>query len=177
MPAAASAAPSPPPSPRHGTAIRDHTWATFSENWRVDVHQVFSFAHAALLAPLAPGATVISLSSGAARGGSPLSGGYAGAKATIGFINAYAASASERAGLGIRFAALLPQLTPATALGSTFVDAYATFNGVDRAAFLRQLGAPLTPEHVGAAVIELTTAADTPALAYALTADGLVALS
>jgi hypothetical protein len=33
----------------------------------------------ALLAPLAPGSTVISLSSGAALCGSPLSGGYAGA--------------------------------------------------------------------------------------------------
>jgi hypothetical protein len=43
--------------------------------------------------------------------GSPLSGGYAGAKATIRFLTGYAAAESERDGLGIRFASLLPQLT------------------------------------------------------------------
>ena len=45
-----------------------------------------------LLAPLDPGSTVISVSSGAARQGSPMSGGYAGAKATVNFISAYAGS-------------------------------------------------------------------------------------
>ena len=54
------------------------------------------------------------MSSGAALRGSPLSGGYAGAKATIRFITGYAADESERAGLGIRFVSVLPQLTPAT---------------------------------------------------------------
>ena len=57
-------------------------------------------------------------SSGAAVAGSPLSGGYAGLKATIRFITAYAATESERAGLGIKFTAVLPQLTPAADLGA-----------------------------------------------------------
>jgi len=43
------------------------------------------------------------LSMGAALFGSPLSGGYAGTKATIRFLTAYAAEESQRAGLGIRF--------------------------------------------------------------------------
>jgi len=59
--------------------------------------------------PLAPGSIVITLSSGAALRGSPLSGGYAGAKAAIRWLTAYAAQESGREGLGIRFVSLLPQ--------------------------------------------------------------------
>jgi NAD(P)-dependent dehydrogenase (short-subunit alcohol dehydrogenase family) len=91
--------------------IQQHTWQTFSRNWDVDVQHVFHWTREALLAPLEPGSTVIALSSGAAVRGSPLSGGYAGAKATVRFITAYAASESERGGLGIRFVSVLPQLT------------------------------------------------------------------
>ena len=92
--------------------IHHHTWDTFSRNWEIDVQHVFHFTREALLAPLAPGSTVITLSSGAALRGSPLSGGYAGAKAAIRWLTGYAAEESERAGLGIRFVSLLPQLTP-----------------------------------------------------------------
>ena len=79
---------------------------------------------------------VIALSSGAAVNGSPLSGGYAGAKATIRFLTRYAAAESERAGLGIRFISLLPKLTPATDLGSAAVAAYAARDGEDVATYL-----------------------------------------
>src|SRR5271169_6350408 len=109
--------------------IQHHTWQTFSRNWDTDVQHVFNFTREALLAPLAPGSMVIALSSGAALRGSPLSGGYAGAKATVRFITSYAAEESTRAGLGIRFVSLLPQLTPATALGSVYVAAYAARQG------------------------------------------------
>ena len=119
----------------HAATIQDQTWATFSANWNVDVRHVFEFARAALLAPLEPGSTVVCMSSGAARQGSPMSGGYAGAKATVQFISSYAAAESERRTLGIRFVALLPKLTPATGLGATFVDSYADYNHVDREAF------------------------------------------
>ena len=96
---------------------------------------MFNWTREALLAPLAPGSTVITLSSGAALRGSPLSGGYAGAKAAIRFLTAYAAEESARAGLGIRFVSLLPQLTPATALGAVFATAYAARQGGGAAAW------------------------------------------
>ena len=102
----------PLPRPLH-----QHTWQTFSRNWEVDVQHAFHWVREALLRPLEPGSTVIAVSSGAALRGSPLSGGYAGAKATIRFLAAYAADESHRDGLGIRFSAVLPQLTPATGLG------------------------------------------------------------
>ena len=96
----------------HIASLHEQTWRTFSRNWEVDVRHAFNFIREALLAPLAPGSSVITVSSGAALRGSPLSGSYAGAKATIRFITSYAAAESERAGLGIRFVCVLPQLTP-----------------------------------------------------------------
>ena len=152
--------------------IHHHTWQTFSSNWDTDVQHAFNWTREALLAPLAPGSTVITLSSGAALRGSPLSGGYAGAKAAIRFLTAYAAAESAREGLGIRFVSLLPQLTPATALGTRYVEAYAAREGVDVAAYTAAQGPALTPEQAGKSVTELV-AGPTEHDAYLLTAGGL----
>jgi NAD(P)-dependent dehydrogenase (short-subunit alcohol dehydrogenase family) len=124
--------------------IHHQTWQTFSRNWEVDVQHVFNFTREALLAPLAPGSTVITLSSGAALRGSPLSGGYAGAKA------------------------LLPQLTPATDLGARYTAAYAARGGVTTPG-----GPPLTPERAGQAVADLAADPGSHDSAYLLTAEGL----
>ena len=137
------------------------------------MRHVFEFVRAALTAPLAPGSTVVSLSSGAARQGSPMSGGYAGSKATIKFISSYAGDESERRSLGLRFVALLPKLTPATQLGSTFVDAYADYSDVDPGTYRSQLGPSLTADQVADAVVDLATNSQRTAAAYALTSDGL----
>jgi NAD(P)-dependent dehydrogenase (short-subunit alcohol dehydrogenase family) len=153
--------------------IHHHTWQTFSRNWDIDVQHVFHWTREALLAPLAPASTVITLSSGAALRGSPLSGGYAGAKAAIRWLTAYAAGESAREGLGIRFVSLLPQLTPATALGARYVAAYAARQGVDVAAFTDAQGSALTPEQVGQAVIELAAGPEPDQDAYLLTSAGL----
>ena len=124
--------------------LQQHSWASFSRNWDVDVQHVFHWVREALLAPLDPGSTVIVMSSGAALRGSPLSGGYAGAKATIRFIASYAAAESARDRLGIRFVSVLPQLTPATALGAAAVAAYAAREGLDVATYLNHAGPVLT---------------------------------
>ena len=157
--------------------IQQQSWQTFSLNWEVDVQHVFHWAREALLAPLAPGSTVIAMSSAAALRGSPLSGGYAGAKATIRWIASYAAQESQRAALGIRFASLLPQLTPATSLGATYVSAYAARQGVDAATFADGLGPALTPELTGKAVIDLVTGTGHDQDAFLLTAAGLSPLN
>ena len=114
---------------------------------------------------------VLSVSSGAALRGSPLSGGYAGAKATVRFVSQYAAAESERQALGIRFTAVLPSLTPATALGLEGAAAYAAYEGISLEAFVARMGQPLTPDAVGAALLALATGAEQPeALAYTLSA-------
>jgi NAD(P)-dependent dehydrogenase (short-subunit alcohol dehydrogenase family) len=150
-----------------------HTWETFSRPWDVDVKHVFHWTREALLAPLDLGSVVIAFSSGAAVKGSPLSGGYAGAKATIRFIAAYAADESSRNGLGIRFTSVLPQLTPATDLGAAAVAGYAARQGVEVPAYLAAAGPVLTAEQVGQAVLGLATDPGQDQDAYLLTAAGL----
>ena len=163
----AGAAPLPRP-------VHHHTWQTFSRNWEVDVQQVFNFTREALLTPLAPGSTVITLSSGAAPRGSPLSGGYAGAKAAIRWLTADAAEESARASLGIRFVTLLPQLTPATDLGALYVAAYAARQVTGPAGGPAIPGGPpLTPEQAGQAVTDLAGDPGYHESAYLLTAAGL----
>lgn len=152
--------------------LHRHTWETFSSNWDVDVRQVFHWEREALLRPLGPGSVVIAFSSGAALRGSPLSGGYAGAKATIRFITGYAADEAARAGLGIRFVSVLPQLTPATELGAAAVAAYAERQGMDMASYLDSLGPPVTPEHAGKAILDLVAPGHDEG-AYLLTSAGL----
>jgi NAD(P)-dependent dehydrogenase (short-subunit alcohol dehydrogenase family) len=154
-----------------GAGEGDHGCPT-KATWEVDVHHVFHFVREALLVRLDAGSVVISVSSGAARAGSPMSGGYAGAKATIKFISGYAGAESERQALGIRFVSVLPQLTPATELGSTFVDSYAEYAGTTREEYLAGFGAPLTAEQVGTSIVELAADGDNDAPSYLLTARG-----
>jgi NAD(P)-dependent dehydrogenase (short-subunit alcohol dehydrogenase family) len=137
----------------HLAPLPDQTWETFSRNWHTDTRHAFTWTREALRAPLAPGSVVVLMSSGAALAGSPLSGGYAGAKAAIRYIRTYAAAESERAGLGLRFVTLLPKLTPATELGSAAVAGYAARQGVAPDVYAKDLQPVLTPAQVGAAVI------------------------
>jgi NAD(P)-dependent dehydrogenase (short-subunit alcohol dehydrogenase family) len=158
--------------------LQYHTWETFSANWNTDVRIAFHWLREALLKPLRPGSRVVVISSGAAVAGSPLSGGYAGAKATQRFISGYAQDEADRGDLGIRFTAVLPQITPLTDLGRPAVVAYATRNGQTEEEYVKQLGKPLSPETAGAAVVELVrsdTATVTPA--YLLTGAGLKQLA
>jgi NAD(P)-dependent dehydrogenase (short-subunit alcohol dehydrogenase family) len=156
--------------------LQDQTWESFSQNWNVDVAQAFHWIRHALQHPLAPGSTVIAVSSGAAINGSPLSGGYAGAKATVRFITAYAALESERAGLGIEFVSVLPGLTPSTELGAKAVAAYAKRQGVDVEEFVQSMQPALTAEQVGKSVLEIATGEQGHHRAYTLSAAGLSAL-
>lgn len=154
--------------------LQQQTWETFSVNWHADVRIAFHWLREALLRPLNPGSRVVVVSSGAALAGSPLSGGYAGAKATQRLMTAYARDEAERVGLGITFTAVLPGLTPLTELGRPAVQAYAARAGQSEDEYVRQQGEPLTPDGAGAAVVELLTAdAATVAPAYLLTATGL----
>lgn len=156
----------------HMAPVHEQTWETFSRNWNVDTRQVFTWTRAALLAPLAPGSVVVSLSSGAALAGSPLSGGYASAKAAIRYVRGYADDEARRAGLDIRFVTLLPQLTPTTGLGSVGVAGYAARQGVDEDTFVRGLEPVLTPEQVAKAVTTVATDRDS-APEYQVTGGGL----
>ncbi len=154
--------------------LQHQTWETFSVNWHTDVRIAFNWLREALLKPLRPGSRVIVISSGAAVNGSPLSGGYAGAKATQRFITSYAQDGANRAGLEVAFTAVLPRITPLTDLGRPAVKAYAARNGQSEQEYLQPMGEPLTPELAGAALVELVKAETASlALAYLLNGAGL----
>jgi NAD(P)-dependent dehydrogenase (short-subunit alcohol dehydrogenase family) len=154
--------------------LQHQTWETFSVNWHTDVRIAFHWLREALLKPLRPGSRVVVISSGAALAGSPLSGGYAGAKATQRFITGYAQDEAKRAGLGITFTAVLPRLTPLTELGRPAVRAYAARSGQSEEEYVGQFGEPLSPERAGAAMVELVRAdAESVSPAYLLAGDGL----
>ncbi len=137
-------------------SLRGQTWETFSANWNVDVRQVFNFTKEVLTAHLQPRSVVVSLSSGAALVGSPLSGGYAGAKATIKLISSYASLEAQRLGADIRFVSVLPQLTPATGLGKIYTERYAAMAGMSVAQFLEgRFGGTLSAEQLGESIADL----------------------
>jgi NAD(P)-dependent dehydrogenase (short-subunit alcohol dehydrogenase family) len=158
--------------------LQEQTWETFCANWNADVRITFHWLRELLLDPLPPGGRVVVVSSGAALKGSPLSGGYAGAKATQRFITGYAQDEARRAGQAVTFTAVLPQITPATELGLDAIRAYAQRAGQTVEEYLQALGEPLTAQTAGAALVRLTRMqADRIAPAYKLTATGLQPLT
>lgn len=154
--------------------LQEQSWEAFSAPWQTDVQIAFHWLGAALRKPLPPGSKVIVFSSGAIlnAGGSPLSGGYAGAKAMQRFMTGYAQGESKRAGLDITFSAIMPRFAPETAIGSAAVAAYSKLAGMSEEKFLSHQGPLLTPEIAGAAMVELLKS-DSVAPGYMLTGAGL----
>ena len=154
--------------------LQHQTWETFSANWHADVQIAFHWIQAALTQPLAPGSRIIVISSGAALAGSPLSGGYAGAKATQRFIAGYAQDEADRAGLDLTFTTVFPRPSPVTDVGRAAVQAYSAREGLSEEAYVQRLGGILTPQVAGRALVELRRAdAATLAHGYLLTGGGL----
>ena len=131
--------------------------------------------------PMKPGSTVLIMSSGAAfaGGGSPLSGGYAGAKRTQWLMAQYFQEEANNLERDIRFVAVVPrQIMDATELGHAAVVAYAARQGITPQAYLERFGPPLTPAKVGHDVVTLLTdQAYQNGIALGLTGKGLEALS
>ena len=115
---------------------------------------------AALRLPLAPGSRILVSSSGAAVNGSPLSGGYAGAKRTLWIMARHANTVSADLKLGLQFQAIVPmQMIGETRLGRAGAEAYARKKGVTVEAFLAGFGKPLPPRQLGEHVAEILTQA------------------
>ncbi|HEX2913175.1 MAG TPA: SDR family oxidoreductase [Chloroflexia bacterium] len=155
--------------------IQELSWEQFGTVWENDVKSTFNFGKEALLAPLAPGSTVVIVSSGAAFGGSPLSGSYAGAKRMQWLLAQYFQQESANLKLGIRFVTIVPkQIVGATRLGHKAVVTYAASQGISEQAFLDRFGPALTPEKVGSEVVALITGqAYQDGLAFGLSSQGL----
>jgi NAD(P)-dependent dehydrogenase (short-subunit alcohol dehydrogenase family) len=140
--------------------LHEQSWRDFTVNWESDVRIAFHFCKAALSRPLPAGTSVILIASCAALAGSPLTGGYAGAKRTQMFIANYSQKESDRLGLGLQFVALAPGIIPETEFGKLAVDGYARYIGMSTNDFIRGMASPPTQSDVANAVIELAACPD-----------------
>jgi len=159
-------------------SVDEQTWETFSAIWNSDVKATFHLCQEAIRRPLKPGSVVIILSSGAAIGGSPLSGGYAGAKRMQWLLAGYLQRVSDRRKLGIRFVALVPkQLIVGTETAEVVSSAYARDAGISQEKFMERFGAPLVPEGVAEAILKVARGEVGPeGGAFAVTGKGVESL-
>lgn len=156
-------------------ALSDLTWQDFSATWNTDTRIAFEFTKAALLAPMTRGGTIVSFASGAAIGGSPLSGGYAGAKKMQHFISGYGQWEADRRGLGLTFYTIYPkQLIAGTSIAFDASSAYAEARSMSREQFMDQWEKPLTPGLIGDQVMSLLEGSpDSEPGAYGITGTGM----
>jgi NAD(P)-dependent dehydrogenase (short-subunit alcohol dehydrogenase family) len=126
------------------------SWADFAAPWEHDVKAGFHWLQAVLNGPLPPGSRVVVVSSGAAVGGSPMSGGYGGAKRMLWFMAQYANKVSAQKNLGIRFQVVVPrQMVPGTGIGDEAAAAYARALNLDLETYFARFGAPMPPRAFG----------------------------
>lgn len=152
------------------------SWSEFTAPWETDVRMSFLFCTHALRAPLAAGSVVILMSSGAGLGGSPISGGYAGAKRMQMFLAGYSQKESARLGLGIRFAALVPmRIMPETDLGKAGVQGYARYLGIAPEDFVQGMNNRQSARQVADAIISVAQNSDAATLT-AISGEGLSAI-
>ena len=138
--------------------LHEQTWEAFSAPWETDVKAGLHWIQEAIRLPLAAGSRVLIGSSGAAVAGSPLSGGYAGAKRMLWIMAKYANGISEEAKLGIRFQAIVPrQMIGGTGVGGAGARAYAARKGITPDEFLAGFGAPMPPRQLGEHVVTILT--------------------
>jgi NAD(P)-dependent dehydrogenase (short-subunit alcohol dehydrogenase family) len=139
-------------------SIEEQSWESFSTPWNVDVKIAFEVGRAALARPLRPGSTVLIVSSGAGLAGSPLSGGYAGAKRMQMFLADYLQRAADARHLGIRFVALAPrQFLVGTAIGEAAAAAYGAADGESAEARMKRFPVPLDGAGVARAILSIAS--------------------
>ena len=135
--------------------LHEQTWRQFGVNWESDVKIAFHFCKAALARPLPADSSIVLIASSAALSGSPLTGGYAGAKRTQMLIANYSQKEADRLGLRLQFVALAPGIIPETDFGKLAVDVYSRYLGMSQHDIIRAMASPPTQSDVAKAVVEL----------------------
>jgi NAD(P)-dependent dehydrogenase (short-subunit alcohol dehydrogenase family) len=148
------------------------SWDDFAATWNTDVKGTLFWLQAALNLPLAPGSRVLIGSSGAAEQGSPMSGGYGGAKRMQWLMAKYANGVSDQKKLGISIQAVVPrQMVRGTGVGGAGSSGYARAMGIAQDEFLARYP-DMSPHSYGEHVVGvLTDPAYESALAVAIRGD------
>jgi NAD(P)-dependent dehydrogenase (short-subunit alcohol dehydrogenase family) len=158
--------------------VDEHTWETFSAAWSTDVKATFHLCQEAVRRPLKPGSVVVIVSSGAAISGSPLSGGYAGAKRMQWLLAGYMQRISDKRKLGLRFVTVVPkQFIVGTAMAEAGSSAYADEVGITQEKFMERFGVQLMPEAVAEVIVKIARGeAGMDGAAVGVTGKGIEAL-
>jgi len=158
--------------------VDELSWEQFSEAWNNDTKIAFEFTKAALQLPLPKGATVVSFSSGASLAGSPLSGGYAGAKRMQTFLVSYGQREAQRKNLGIQFISVLPkQMIAGSDIAADGAQAYGSASGKTAEQFMANWDSPLTTEMTAEFTLQLLQNEPADGGQYAITGDGTQKIS
>jgi NAD(P)-dependent dehydrogenase (short-subunit alcohol dehydrogenase family) len=161
-------------------SIEEQSWESFSAPWNVDVKIAYEVGRAALALPLRPNSTVVIVSSGAGLNpnGSPLSGGYAGAKRMQMFLAGYLQRAADARELGIRFVAVAPlQFLEGTRIGEAAAAAYGAEAGESAETYIKSWPVPLDPAGVARAILSIASGEEhREATLLGLTGKGLEAV-
>ncbi|WP_144391804.1 SDR family NAD(P)-dependent oxidoreductase [Pleionea sediminis] len=162
--------------------INQMDWAEFSEPWNNDTKITFEWTKAVInhyrenkhLTPI----KMISISSGAALHGSPLSGGYAGAKRMQTFITEYGQIEADAYDLPITFLSITPkQLIEGTDIALSASSVYAMRKGITQNEFMAQWKKPLTLELVAQQIESIVSNDKSGGCTYLLSGDGFERLS
>ncbi|MEX0343797.1 MAG: SDR family NAD(P)-dependent oxidoreductase [Rhizobiaceae bacterium] len=154
--------------------LSQQSWNEFSATWNADTKIAFEFTRAALNGAMPDGGTVVSFASGAAIGGSPLSGGYAGAKRMQHYVSNYANWEAGRRGLDLTFITIYPkQLVTGTEIAKDASSAYADAASISAEKFMSQWEKPLTVDVIASSVIELLADSGQKSQTYGISGAGL----
>jgi len=132
------------------------SWDDFTTTWMTDVRAGLYWLQAALKLPLERGSRVLVVSSGAAVNGSPMSGGYAGAKHMLWVMARYANGVAKEEDLSMRFQVIVPrQMVGGTGVGDAGSTAYAKSMGISTEQFLARFGTAMPPRDFGEKVMSV----------------------
>ncbi|WCL53468.1 SDR family NAD(P)-dependent oxidoreductase [Gimibacter soli] len=152
--------------------ITHQTWESFTATWETDVKATLVWCQEAVRLPL-EGATIVVMSSGAAIGGSPLTGGYGGAKRTQWIMANHFQEECNRIGIQIRFVTVFPRITGDTKLSRDAAQAYGARANLTAEEWLSGLGQPFNASSLARSVYTLLEASPVlGANAYAINGEG-----
>jgi len=149
------------------------TWSDFTATWEHDVKAGLYWMQAALNLPLRPSSRVLVVSSGAAVSGSPMSGGYGGAKRMLWLMANYSNGVAQQKALDILFQVIVPrQMVLGTGTGDSGANAYAQAHGITPQEFVTRFGKPMSPRQFGDMVVDVLDGAQyAQGIAFGLSGD------
>ncbi len=154
--------------------VSQQSWDSFSASWNNDTKMSFLWSKALLNQNVSRPVTLVSLSSGASINGSPLSGGYAGAKRMQSFLMQYAQNEANQRNLPVSFVTIIPkQLLQGTKIAHAAASSYARLQGKTVAEFMAQWPKALTPNRAAQMIFKILTQSSIAGGVFCVNSEGV----